>query len=156
MRVLTYSHSPASFLVSHNAHNRHTYVVHGSHHYVELGSQLPILTGYLLAQWLAFGIRYNEHLGNVCTCPSNLGTGLRASVMLKLPKLYKAWGVHKLEEFCDSLGVQARGAKGEHSPPGPSGEFDISNKARIGYSEVELVQQMIDGVDQLIKLEESL
>lgn len=100
--------------------------------------------------------RYNEHLGNVCTCPSNLGTGLRASVMLKLPKLYKSWGVHKLEEYCDSLGVQARGAKGEHSPPGPSGEFDISNKARIGYSEVELVQQMIDGVDRLIKLEESL
>ena len=80
--------------------------------------------------------RYNEHLGNVCTCPSNLGTGLRASVMLKLPKLYKAWGVHKLEAYCDSLGVQARGAKGEHSPPGKSGEFDISNKARIGYSEV--------------------
>lgn len=82
--------------------------------------------------------RYNEHLGNVCTCPSNLGTGLRASVMLKLPKLYKAWGVHKLEKYCDDLGVQARGAKGEHSPPGPSGEFDISNKARIGYSEVSL------------------
>lgn len=58
--------------------------------------------------------------------------------MLKLPKLYKAWGVHKLEAYCDSLGVQARGAKGEHSPPGPSGEFDISNKARIGYSEVNL------------------
>ena len=76
--------------------------------------------------------------------------------MLKLPKLYKSWGVHKLEKYCDSLGVQARGAKGEHSPPGPKGEFDISNKARIGYSEVELVQQMIDGVDKLIKLEESL
>eukprot|EP00752_Nemacystus_decipiens_P011223 g9973.t1 len=103
-----------------------------------------------------FEYMYNEHLGNVCTCPSNLGTGLRASVMLKLPKLYKAWGVHKLEAYCDSLGVQARGAKGEHSPPGPSGEFDISNKARIGYSEVELVQQMIDGVDKLIKLEESI
>lgn len=103
-----------------------------------------------------YACRYNEHLGNVCTCPSNLGTGLRASVMLKLPKLYKSWGVHKLEKYCDSLGVQARGAKGEHSPPGPKGEFDISNKARIGYSEVELVQQMIDGVDKLIKLEESL
>ena len=85
-------------------------------------------------------------MGNVCTCPSNLGTGLRASVMLKLPKLYKAWGVHKLEAYCDSLGVQARGAKGEHSPPGPSGEFDISNKARIGYSEV-ILKSCLPGVE---------
>jgi len=99
---------------------------------------------------------FNDHLGNICTCPSNLGTGLRASVMLKIPKLYKAWGVHKLEEYCDQLGLQARGSKGEHSPPGPLGEFDISNKRRIGYSEAELIQQMIDGVDQLIKLEEAL
>ncbi|CAM9177279.1 unnamed protein product [Chrysoparadoxa australica] len=99
---------------------------------------------------------YNDHLGNITCCPSNLGTGLRASVMLKLPKLYKAWGVHKLEAYCDEMGLQARGSKGEHSPPGPNGEFDISNKARIGQSEVELVQGMIDGVDELIKLEEAL
>jgi len=99
---------------------------------------------------------YNDHLGNVCCCPSNLGTGLRASVMLKLPKLHKEMGVEKLEALCDEKGLQARGSKGEHSPPGPNGEFDISNKRRIGYSEVELIQQMIDGVDELIKMEEAL
>jgi protein-arginine kinase len=38
---------------------------------------------------------------------------------------------------------------------GPNGEFDISNKGRIGASEVELVQRMIDGVDKLIDMEES-
>lgn len=97
---------------------------------------------------------YNEHLGYITTCPSNVGTGLRASVMLKLPKLYKKLGVHKLEELADSYGLQARGGRGEHSPPGPNGEFDISNKGRIGASEVELVQRMIDGVDKLIDLEE--
>eukprot|EP00953_Heterococcus_sp_UTEX-ZZ885_P010866 6317-Heterococcus_DN1.PRE.1 len=42
---------------------------------------------------------------------SNAHTAVRASVMLKLPKLYKAWGVHKLEDYCDKMGVQARGAK---------------------------------------------
>jgi len=99
---------------------------------------------------------YNDHLGNVCCCPSNLGTGLRASVMLKLPKLHTKVGAEKLEALCDEMGLQARGSKGEHSPPGPNGEFDISNKRRIGYSEVELIQQMIDGVDELIKMEESL
>ncbi len=97
---------------------------------------------------------YNDHLGYITTCPSNVGTGLRASVMLKLPKLYKKLGVHKLEELADSYGLQARGGRGEHSPPGPNGEFDISNKGRIGASEVELVQRMIDGVDKLIDLEE--
>lgn len=97
---------------------------------------------------------YNEHLGYITTCPSNVGTGLRASVMLKLPKLYKKLGVHKLEELADSMGLQARGGRGEHSPPGPNGEFDISNKGRIGASEVELVQRMIDGCDKLIDMEE--
>ena len=97
---------------------------------------------------------YNDHLGYITTCPSNVGTGLRASVMLKLPKLYKKLGVHKLEELADSMGLQARGGRGEHSPPGPNGEFDISNKGRIGASEVELVQRMIDGCDKLIDMEE--
>eukprot|EP00599_Poterioochromonas_sp_BG-1_P003656 CAMPEP_0173148534 /NCGR_PEP_ID=MMETSP1105-20130129/9773_1 /TAXON_ID=2985 /ORGANISM="Ochromonas sp., Strain BG-1" /LENGTH=420 /DNA_ID=CAMNT_0014063199 /DNA_START=71 /DNA_END=1333 /DNA_ORIENTATION=- len=101
-----------------------------------------------------FHYAHDEHLGYITTCPSNVGTGLRASVMLKLPKLYKKLGVHKLEELADSLGLQARGGRGEHSPPGPNGEFDISNKGRIGLSEVELVQLMIDGVDKLIDLEE--
>jgi len=58
------------------------------------------------------------------------------------------------QTFCDNMGLQARGARGEHSPPGPNGEFDISNKGRVGKSEVQLVQQMIDGVDLLIKMEE--
>lgn len=97
---------------------------------------------------------YNDHLGYITTCPSNVGTGLRASVMLKLPKLYKKMGVHALEEMVDAMGLQARGGRGEHSPPGPNGEFDISNKGRIGASEVELVQRMIDGVDKLIDMEE--
>lgn len=97
---------------------------------------------------------YNEHLGFVCTCPSNLGTGLRASVMIKFPELAK-----KSDQFyslCDKLGLQARGSKGEHSPPGPGGVYDVSNKARIGFSEVELVQNMIDGIWKLIELEEDL
>lgn len=103
-----------------------------------------------------YGYAKSEHLGYITTCPSNVGTGLRASVMLKLPKLYKKIGVHALEELCDSMGLQARGSKGEHSPPGKQGEFDISNKGRVGQSEVQLVQRMIDGVDKLIAMEEAL
>lgn len=99
---------------------------------------------------------HSEHLGYITACPSNVGTGLRASVMLKLPKLYKKLGVHDLEALADSMGLQARGGRGEHSPPGPNGEFDISNKGRVGSSEVELVQRMIDGCDKLIDMEDAL
>jgi creatine kinase len=97
---------------------------------------------------------YDNHLGFLCTCPSNLGTGLRASVMIKLP--YLAENSKRFYELCDYLGLQARGSKGEHSPPGPGGVYDVSNKARIGFSEVQLVQTMIDGVWKLIELEEDL
>lgn len=97
---------------------------------------------------------YDEHLGFLCTCPSNLGTGLRASVMIKLP--YLAQNSERFYELCGLLGLQARGSKGEHSPPGPGGVYDVSNKARIGFSEVELVQTMIDGVWKLIELEEDV
>jgi len=102
-----------------------------------------------------YSYAYNAHLGYIATCPSNCGTGLRASVMLKLPKLYKKMGVHKLEDMCLEMGLDCRGGRGEHSPPGPNGEFDISNKGRIGATEVELVQRMIDGVDKLIDMEEA-
>ncbi|KAL4176052.1 hypothetical protein KRP22_001007 [Phytophthora ramorum] len=97
---------------------------------------------------------YDNHLGFVCTCPSNLGTGLRASVMIKFPHLSKE--SERFYSLCDALGLQARGSKGEHSPPGPGGVYDVSNKARIGYSEVELVQTMIDGIWKLIDIEEDL
>lgn len=97
---------------------------------------------------------YDEHLGFVCTCPSNLGTGLRASVMIKLPELAK--DTDRFYKLCAKLRLQARGSKGEHSPAGPGGVYDVSNKQRIGFSEVELVQAMIDGVWKLIELEKDL
>lgn len=102
-----------------------------------------------------FNYSHTEHHGYLSTCPSNIGTGLRGSVMLKIPKLYKKHGVQEVEALCDSMGLQARGSKGEHSPPGKFGEFDISNKGRVGASEVELVQRMIDGVKKLIEMEEA-
>lgn len=103
-----------------------------------------------------FDYMYNDHLGNICCCPSNLGTGLRASVMLKLPKMYEKMGLHDFEEFVMTKDLQARGFRGEHSEPGPGGAFDISNMQRIGFSEVELIQKMIDGCDDLIEMEKAL
>merc|ERR1712150_53532 len=98
-------------------------------------------------------LMYDKNLGFLGTCPSNLGTGLRASVMIVLPKLNE--DPKKLEEICNGFDLQPRGSAGEHTAA-VGGKWDISNKQRIGFSEVELVQKMIDGVTKIIEIEESL
>jgi arginine kinase len=95
----------------------------------------------------------DDHLGYITSCPSNLGTGLRASVHIKLPKLSK-----RQEEFdaiANKYYVQIRGAHGEHTETADA-VFDISNIRRLGRSEVDLVQDMYNGVKALIKREKEL
>jgi len=93
-----------------------------------------------------------EHLGYVLTCPSNLGTGLRASMMVKLPNLCKDPDFKKM---AGDLGIQVRGSAGVDSGT-DSGVFDLSNAARLGKSEVGLINIMIDGVSALIAKEKEL
>merc|ERR1712219_7123 len=91
----------------------------------------------------------DERYGYIHSCPTNLGTGMRASVHVDLPGWTKE-GVDKLKARCEELAVQPRGTRGESG--GQTGfTYDISNKHRLGYSEVELVQVMIDGVNTLYK-----
>merc|ERR1712013_900291 len=88
----------------------------------------------------------DERFGYIHSCPTNLGTGMRASVHVDLPGWTKH-GVEKLQARCEELQLQPRGTRGESG--GQTGfTYDISNKHRLGYSEVELVQ-MIDGVNTL-------
>ena len=85
--------------------------------------------------------------GYIHSCPTNLGTGMRASVHVDLPG-WTAHGVDKLKARCEELQLQPRGTRGESG--GQTGHtYDISNKHRLGYSEVQLVQKMIDGVNTL-------
>jgi len=95
----------------------------------------------------------NKHVGNFSSCVSNLGTGLRASMHIKLPNILKAIGQKGLEEFCEKMRMQCRGTGGEHTEAGSDGKVDISNIERIGKTEVELVQIMVDGVVTLIDLD---
>merc|ERR1711926_44906 len=85
--------------------------------------------------------------GYIHSCPTNLGTGMRASVHVDLPG-YTREGVNILKKRCEELSLQPRGTRGESG--GQTGHtYDISNKHRLGYSEVQLVQTMIDGVNKL-------
>jgi len=91
----------------------------------------------------------DSRLGYLHSCPTNLGTGMRASVHIDLPGWTKE-GLDKLKARCEALALQPRGTRGESG--GQTGvTYDISNKHRLGYSEVQLVQTMIDGVNTLYK-----
>lgn len=91
----------------------------------------------------------DPQLGYLHSCPTNLGTGMRASVHVDLPGWTKE-GLEPLKARCEALALQPRGTRGESG--GQTGcTYDISNKHRLGYSEVQLVQTMIDGVNALYK-----
>jgi len=108
-------------------------------------------------------LMWTPNLGFLGTCPSNLGTGLRASVMIQLKCFNKILedpsspleDKELLEQVCSAFDLQPRGSAGEHSPA-KDAKFDVSNKQRLGFSEVQLVQKMIDGVTKVIALEEML
>ncbi|CAJ0935337.1 unnamed protein product, partial [Mesorhabditis belari] len=91
----------------------------------------------------------HERLGWLTFCPSNLGTTVRASVHIRLPKISAR---PEFKSICDGLKLQIRGIHGEHSES-EGGVYDISNKARLGLTEYEAVKQMYDGVKHLIDLE---
>merc|ERR1719249_597522 len=89
----------------------------------------------------------DKRYGYIHACPTNLGTGMRASVHIDLPGWTKL-GPKVLAARCEELHLQPRGTRGESG--GQTGvTYDISNKHRLGYSEVQLVQKMIDGVNTL-------
>merc|ERR1711970_44852 len=95
---------------------------------------------------------HNEHLGYVLTCPSNLGTGVRAGVHMKLEKL----STHsEFDNLLGKLRLQKRGTGGVDTAS-EGGMFDISNADRLGFSELSLVQMVVDGVNTLIELEKKL
>ena len=96
---------------------------------------------------------HNSHVGYITSCPTNLGTALRASVHIHLPNLMKEWS--RFEGIADQFNVQIRGSHGEHSDTS-DGIFDISNKRRLGRSEKDLVQDMYDGVKAMMEAELSL
>lgn len=96
---------------------------------------------------------HNDRFGFLTFCPTNLGTTVRASVHIKVPKL--AANKAKLEEVAAKYNLQVRGTRGEHTEA-EGGIYDISNKRRLGLTEYQAVKEMNDGIAELIKLEASL
>jgi protein arginine kinase len=103
-----------------------------------------------LAQQLNFA--YDEQFGYLTACPSNVGTGLRASAMLHLPGL--AW-INALENVfhqVSQLGLTVRGLYGEGTQS--AGHLvQVSNQVTLGPSEEEIVAKIGAVCDQLIQYE---
>merc|ERR1719502_1591458 len=91
--------------------------------------------------------------GNILSCPSNCGTGLRASMMLKIPLASKD---PNFKQWCADRSLQARGSGGFASAAKDDSIRDVSNVDRMGKDEVTLVNEMINGVAELIKWEKEL
>lgn len=94
----------------------------------------------------------DDRLGFLTFCPTNLGTTIRASVHIALPKLAKDKKV--LEDIASKFNLQVRGTRGEHTES-EGGVYDISNKRRMGLTEYEAVKEMQDGILEMIKMEKA-
>ncbi|CAD6194068.1 unnamed protein product [Caenorhabditis auriculariae] len=93
----------------------------------------------------------HQRLGWLTFCPTNLGTTVRASAHIKLPKVSAK---PEFQQICNEMKLQIRGIHGEHSESA-DGIYDISNKQRLGLTEYEAVRQMYEGLKKLIELEKA-
>lgn len=96
---------------------------------------------------------HDDALGYLTSCPTNIGTGMRASVHVSLPNLGKKMVM--FQAMADSSNMQIRGIHGEHSESADH-IYDLSNKQRLGKSEVQLVKEMYEGVMKILLLEVNL
>lgn len=103
----------------------------------------------------SFDFAYSEKLGYLTHCPTNLGTGMRASVMLFLPALTMGGYMDALAAHLSKIGFTIRGLFGEGS--GSAGYlYQISNQVTLGYTETELLDKLSDAIKQTIEKEQKL
>ena len=97
----------------------------------------------------------DDTYGYVTSCPTNLGTGMRASVHVKIPNLTADGTDAKAKEIAGPLGLSVRGTGGEHTPIGADGTVDISPSARLFIKESAIVQALYDGLKLLLDAEKA-
>jgi protein arginine kinase len=95
---------------------------------------------------------FHERLGYLTACPTNVGTGMRVSVMLHLPALVITQQIEKVFRSLQKMGLAVRGLYGEGSQA--MGDFyQISNQITLGRSEADLVKQVAEVIPVIIDYE---
>mmetsp|Transcript_19474 Transcript_19474/g.25675 ORF Transcript_19474/g.25675 Transcript_19474/m.25675 type:complete len:755 (+) Transcript_19474:77-2341(+) len=101
------------------------------------------------------GCAQSEKFGVVTSCPTNIGTGMRASVHIPLPNLTKDGTDAQAKAVAKPLGLSVRGLGGEHTPIGADGTVDISPSARFCISEAQIVTALYLGIQSLKAAEDA-
>ena len=104
----------------------------------------------ILSKKLSFA--FHERLGYLTQCPTNLGTGMRASVMLHLPALDMSGTVYRIGANLSKLGLTMRGLYGESTKPAGA-FFQLSNQVTLGISEKAAIENLKNITTQLISQE---
>ena len=100
-------------------------------------------------------IAYDEELGYLTHCPTNLGTGMRASVMMFLPALTMANRIPSIASQLSKIGLTIRGLFGEGSA-GKGGIYQISNQITLGITEEDTLKKLGDVIAQINDQERKL
>ena len=122
---------------------------------------LDVLTAYDVAEQIdsllcgALDIAFDKNLGFLTSCPTNLGTGLRASVMLHLPLLKISGDMGVLSEQIGKIGFTVRGMYGEGTKASAS-LYQISNQITLGITEKNAIDNLNLITMQLIEKERKL
>ncbi len=97
----------------------------------------------------------DDNLGYLTACPTNLGTGLRISVMLHLPALTLTKRINRILNSVGKLGLTIRGMYGEGTEA--KGDFyQLSNQVTLGMSEEDILKKVESVLSQIIEIENKL
>ena len=99
-----------------------------------------------------FNYAFDEQYGYLTSCPSNVGTGMRASYMIHLPSLESAGKIKYITEAISKFGLTLRGIYGEGTKP-EAAIYQISNQITLGYTEEEIIDNLEGVVNQVIEQE---
>lgn len=98
---------------------------------------------------------FSEKYGYLTSCPTNVGTGLRASVMLHLPAITMCGKIEELKGNLSRLGITIRGCYGEGTKA-YGNLYQVSNQITLGISEEEIIERLTQVVNKIITDEEAL
>ena len=103
-------------------------------------------------------MKFAEHptYGVITTCPTNMGTGKRQSILGQFPNITNKGKDEKtLKDLAKHFGLQARGMGGEHSAMDEHGTADISPSARFGVKESYVTEKLYNGLISLYFIEQN-
>lgn len=148
-RILLLSRkSPVSIMIGEEDHIRIQSITPGFS--IEEAYKLADKTDDMLSEKLDYA--FNERLGYLTACPTNLGTAMRASVMLHLPAIEESGAIYRISSSISKIGLTMRGFGGEGSKP-QACMYQLSNQITLGINEKTAIENLSGIVSQFIEQE---